>query len=100
MNEKHLRELVREVIRKELDEMTTTGAVAGYETPNAFRGKSAKNKKKIKDIAEKLGWKLTKRGQEALNRKVDEILTDMDNDIIEFFNFIDDMFKDFNKENK
>ena len=32
------------------------------------------------------------------NRKVDEILTDMDNDIIEFFNFIDDMFKDFNKE--
>ena len=37
------------------------------------------------------------------NRKVDEILTDMDNDIIEFFNFIDDMFKDFkdnNKENK
>ena len=48
MNEKHLRELVREVIRKELDEMTTTGAVAGYETPNAFRGKSAKNKKKIK----------------------------------------------------
>ena len=37
MNEKHLRELVREVIRKELDEMTTTGAVAGYETPIAFR---------------------------------------------------------------
>ena len=34
------------------------------------------------------------------NKKVDEILTDMDNDIIEFFNFIDDMFKDFNKENK
>ena len=34
------------------------------------------------------------------NRKADEILTDMDNDIIEFFNFIDDMFKDFNKENK
>ena len=33
-------------------------------------------------------------------RKSDEILTDMDNDIIEFFNFIDDMFKDFNKEKK
>ncbi len=76
MNEKHLRELVREVIRKELDEMTTTGAVAGYETPRAFRGKSAKNKKKIKDIAEKLGWKLTKRGQEALDRKVDELISE------------------------
>ena len=34
------------------------------------------------------------------NRKVDEILTDMDNDIIEFFNFIDDMFKDYKKENE
>ena len=76
MNEKHLRELIREVIRKELDEMTVTGAVAGYETPNAFRGKSAKNKKRIKDIAEKLGWKLTKRGQEALDRKVDELVSE------------------------
>tara|TARA_R110002074_G_scaffold222008_1_gene392737 strand:+ start:84 stop:194 length:111 start_codon:yes stop_codon:yes gene_type:complete len=34
------------------------------------------------------------------NRKVDEILTDMDNDIIEFFNFIDDMFTDNKKENE
>ena len=54
MNEKYFRELIREVIRKELDEMTTTGAVAGFETPHAFAGKSAKNKKRIKDIAEKL----------------------------------------------
>mgnify|MGYP003674410876 CR=1 FL=1 len=34
------------------------------------------------------------------NRKADEILTDMDNDIIEFFNFIDDMFTDNKKENE
>tara|TARA_R100001530_G_scaffold125373_1_gene93878 strand:+ start:416 stop:529 length:114 start_codon:yes stop_codon:yes gene_type:complete len=34
------------------------------------------------------------------NRKVDEIIADGINDIIEFFNFIDDMFKDFNKEKK
>ena len=33
-------------------------------------------------------------------RKSDEILTDIGDDIIEFFNFIDDMFKDFNKEKK
>ena len=76
MNEKYFRELIREVIRKELEEMTTTGAVAGFETPHAFAGKSAKNKKRIKDIAEKLGWKLTKRGKEALNRKVDEIINE------------------------
>ena len=76
MNEKEIRELIREVIRKELDEMTATSAVAGYETPHAFVGKSLKNKKKIKDIAEKLGWKLTKRGKEALDRKVDEMLSE------------------------
>ena len=76
MSEQHFRELIREVIRKELEEMTTTGAVAGFETPRAFAGKSAKNKKRIKDIAEKLGWKLTKRGKEALNRKVDEIINE------------------------
>ena len=76
MNEKHLRELIREVIRKELDEMTVTGAVAGFETPRAFAGKSSKNKKRIKDIAEKLGWKLTARGKEALNRKVDEMISE------------------------
>ena len=76
MNEKHLRELIREVIRKELDEMTTTAAVAGFETPHAFVGKSAKNKKRIKDIAERLGWKLTERGKEALNRKVDELVSE------------------------
>ena len=76
MNEKYFRELIREVIRRELDEMTTTGAVAGFETPRAFAGKSAKNKKRIKDIAERLGWKLTARGKEALNRKVDEMISE------------------------
>ena len=76
MSEQHFRELIREVIRKELEEMTTTGAVAGFETPRAFAGKSAKNKKRIKDIAERLGWKLTERGKEALNRKVDELVSE------------------------
>ena len=76
MNEKHFRELIREVIRKELDELTTTGSVAGYLTPHAFAGKSLISKKKIRAVAEKLGWKLTKRGKEALNRKVDEIINE------------------------
>ena len=76
MNEEYLRKLIREVIRKELGEMTTTGAVAGYSTPHAFAGKSLISKKKIRAVAEKLGWKLTKRGKEALNRKVDEIINE------------------------
>ncbi len=37
-----LRQTIRELIKKELDEMSTTGMVAGYLTPMAFRG----NKKK------------------------------------------------------
>jgi len=76
MNEEYLRKFIREVIRKELDEITTTASVGSYLTPHAFAGKSLINRKKIKAVAEKLGWKLTKRGKEALNRKVDEIINE------------------------
>ena len=76
MNEENFRKRIREVIRKELDEITTTASVGGYLTPRAFAGKSLINRKKIKAVAEKLGWKLTKRGKEALNRKVDEIINE------------------------
>ena len=76
MNEENFRKRIREVIRKELDEITTSASVGGYLTPHAFAGKSLINRKKIKAVAEKLGWKLTKRGKEALNRKVDEIINE------------------------
>jgi len=76
MNEEYLRKFIREVIRKELDEITTSASVGGYLTPHAFAGKSLINRKKIKAVAEKLGWKLTKRGKEALNQKVDEIMNE------------------------
>jgi hypothetical protein len=46
MKRDDLRALVREALSELLDEMTTTGAVAGYETPNAFG-----NKRKRKKIA-------------------------------------------------
>jgi len=76
MNEKNLRKRIREVIRNELEELTTTANVAGYLTPHAFAGKSLISRKKIRAVAEKLGWKLTKRGKEALNRKVDEMINE------------------------
>ena len=76
MNEEYLRKLIREVIRKELGEITTAANVGGYLTPRAFAGKSLISRKKIRAVAEKLGWKLTKRGKEALNRKVDEIINE------------------------
>jgi len=76
MNEKNLRKRIREVIRNELEELTTTANVAGYLTPHAFAGKSLISRKKIRAVAEKLGWKLTKRGKQALKRKVDEMINE------------------------
>tara|TARA_Y100000004_G_scaffold32154_2_gene33668 strand:- start:270 stop:719 length:450 start_codon:yes stop_codon:yes gene_type:complete len=60
MTEEQFRELVREIVRETLDEMSTTGNVAGYLTPFAFRGDKRKNKELIKKIAQKAGWKLVK----------------------------------------
>lgn len=46
-----------------LEEMTGTGAVAGYNTPFAF----GKNDKKTKKTAEQLGYKLVKEDEELLS---------------------------------
>ena len=40
-----LKEIIRELIRKELSEASVTGDIAGYQTPYAFSGKSAKGMK-------------------------------------------------------
>lgn len=38
------KQLIRELIDEVLEEMTSTGAVGGYMTPNAFRGHKSKKK--------------------------------------------------------
>ena len=44
--------LAEEILDEEdLDEITTTGDIAGYDSPMAFTGKSKKSKKKKKKIA-------------------------------------------------
>ena len=45
---KDTKQLIRELIDEVLKEMTSTGAVAGYMTPAAFRGH--KSKKKVNNI--------------------------------------------------
>lgn len=58
MNE-NLRELLDELIQEienELEEATTTGNVAGYQTPNAFSDKGKSDKKRKKKIATTLGY--------------------------------------------
>ena len=64
MDEKQqrLRELIRRIIKKELDEMTTTGNVAGFLTPFAFRGNKKSQIARSKHIAtDTTGFKLTPR---------------------------------------
>ncbi len=47
-----VKKLTLELLDEEsLEEITTTGNVAGYSTPFAFRGKGKKGKKKSKEIS-------------------------------------------------
>ena len=46
-----LKEIIRELIRSELEEASTSSATPGYQTPMAFSGGRKKDKKKKKDIS-------------------------------------------------
>lgn len=72
-NEEKLRELIHKILEEELNEMTTTGDVAGYNIPMAFQGNIAKNKARKKGIATQLGMQLTPRGEKDLNRPADKL---------------------------
>ena len=57
--EKSLKEILDEIldeVEQELEEATTTGNVAGYQTPHAFSDKGKKDKKRKKKIATALGY--------------------------------------------
>ncbi len=72
-NEEKLRKIIREVLQEELNEMTTTGDVAGYNIPMAFQGNNPKNKARKKGIATQLGMQLTPRGEKDLNTPADKL---------------------------
>jgi hypothetical protein len=68
--EKNLKEFLEELIQEvenELDEMTTTGNVAGYQTPMAFSDGGKKDKKRKKKIATQFGYKIVGSMDEDLN---------------------------------
>ena len=70
-----LKEIIRELIRNELDEATTTGDVAGYDTPNAFTGGVGKGKKKKKEIStNSTGYDVVREGKYH-NYRNDESMT-------------------------
>ena len=70
-----LKEIIRELVKKELEEATTTGNIAGYETPNAFTGGPGKGKKKKREIAtNSTGYNVVKEGKYH-NYRNDDTLT-------------------------
>jgi hypothetical protein len=72
-NDHAIRLIVRKMIEEELNEMTTTGDIAGYNIPAAFSGNSPRNARRKKAIATLLGMKLTKRGKKDLSRGADKL---------------------------
>ena len=54
-----VKELASSFFRKKLKEITTTGDIAGYETPNAF-GKTSKKRKK--NLEKQTGYKFVDEG--------------------------------------
>lgn len=48
MDKQRIKNLIREITKEVIDEMTTTGAVAAYQTPYAFQGGTADKARKKK----------------------------------------------------
>lgn len=70
MTKSDLIDMINEELYDFLTEISTTGGVAGYETPFAFQGNKKKNKKKRKESAEKSGYMIVKRFSD-LNESVE-----------------------------
>ena len=70
-----LKEIIRELIKKELDEASTSSATPGYQTPMAFSGGRKKDKKKKKNIStNSTGYNVVKEGKYH-NYRNDESMT-------------------------
>jgi hypothetical protein len=68
-----IRELIREIIKQELEEISTTAGTPGYQTPNAFRGNSDAGKAKMKKNATQAGYSLVSQDDEKADKlRVDE----------------------------
>jgi len=63
------RSQLTEIIKEVLDEMSTTGGVAGYSTPKAF-AKPGQGKNVATKTGEKLGFKTVERPKRPSNTKM------------------------------
>ena len=78
-----VKELASGLFKKKLKEITTTGDIAGYETPNAF-GKTSRKKKK--NLEKQTGYKFVdealsnddlKKIKKEIRKEVSDILFDI-----------------------
>ena len=78
-----VKELASSLFEKRLKEITTTGDIAGYETPNAFGNTS---KKKKKNLEKQTGYKFVDEGvsesdmkkiRDTIRKEVSDILFDI-----------------------
>ena len=78
-----VKELASSLFRKKLKEITTTGNIAGFESPNAF-GKTSKKKKK--NLEKQTGYKFVdealsnddlKKIKKEIRKEVSDILFDI-----------------------
>ena len=82
-----IKEIMIELLKDyELDEITTTGDIAGYSTPFAFRTKGKKDKKRKKNIEKQTGYKfvneeLSQQDVVQIRKLIKGILNDMFRDI-------------------
>ena len=77
-----LKEFIRQIIKAELQELTTTGDVDGYSTPFAFNdtdepGSRKKKKEARKNIKEELDEKDMKKIKLIVRRIVSNVLRDI-----------------------
>jgi regulator of sirC expression with transglutaminase-like and TPR domain len=78
--EKQFRKAVREIIRQELDEATTTAAVPGYQTPFAFGDKEdEKREDDIEDFLDTYDYELA----ELVKRMRENELSDKEREKLE-----------------
>ena len=85
MNEqfkKKLKEFIRQIIKAELQELTTTGDVDGYSTPFAFDdtnepGSRKKKKEARKNIKEELDEKDMKKIKNFIRKTISDVLRDI-----------------------
>ena len=75
-----IKSLVEEIVEEdeELDEITTTGDIEGYSTPNFLQGKKGKKKRK-KISTNSTGYKVVK---EALDKKDVELIKKVIRDVV------------------